>query len=191
MLGRYGEGSLVQVDFLATPEEADALRGQLEPAIRPHVQDFQVYAPSLAVSGETARGTLEQICESGGREKPGGALPLLWADNIDRLARRDPQPQAWTIEFVWNNGGGDNNAFAQSFPGPSGRDDLKTVFAKLCADDLDGMVYGLRISAGEPAMVSGPAEAVSALADAVGGHGDNDLASAIRSIGQAHAARTP
>jgi len=163
VLGKFGKGDLIQIDFLATQEEAASMFTRLDPIIGPSSQDFQVYAPSnQPPGGEGACSALAHISDAAGLD-PSQAAEAL-AEQIDSLAAADASPTVWLLEFVWN-GGCDNNAFGQCFTGPSGHDDLLEAFRSACDEWLDNRVYGLTVTDGVPDIkLCGPEAASAELA---------------------------
>jgi len=141
---------LVQVQMMATQAEAavieEALTKVLDVSYRADMglKDFQIYRPNYVP--DTASNLVETLVTATGAVDDPDQADLVEAlrdraRNID--AAPDGEKKVFSLEFVWKNGGGDENAFMQPFACPDDASaefqiDLETLLAHHA---INGDVY--------------------------------------------------
>lgn len=140
--------NLYQVDFMSVPSEAHALDAKLEELIGNKVSDLRVYEPRLVSS--SAEDTLNDVIVASpfeGSSDPDVLTILAAAVNaarrIDALVEETGTTGARTLEFVWHNGGSDENAFGQDVAVPAGPA-AKEACEKFM-ESIDALAYDLDI----------------------------------------------
>ena len=134
------DGERVQAQFMANPEQM-ALLADLEQALAPEgIPQLGSLVLDMAVTGNATElvDTIRTALSLGDiTQEQVGLEPMdrAWARaadlarQIDALAKDQPT-QPLILEFIWDNGGGDDNIFSQGFlsaVGPQG-DELADLF---------------------------------------------------------------
>ena len=161
-----------QFPFLGTDEQAQAIHAALEadfskvsvaltddtPAgeVARQVADIsnlQVYPPlGDPSSAEEILDVIEQECMDSEDDEPGRFARLrAMASAIDESARAAAATETCTMEFVWDVGGGDDNAYSSSFLAASD-DDQPEAFEELLTSFLEdaGYAYDIGMSRSAP-----------------------------------------
>lgn len=124
------DSELVQVDFLATKDEADSLYDRMKAALQ-DASDIQVYAPIR--SEEDDVGSLSNLVdntihETTLRRSAGNDERFTWVKEaalaVDAAADANPGGVG-VLEFIWTAA---PNAYADDFRLPADRDDLLATF---------------------------------------------------------------
>lgn len=168
-----------EVDFLATPSEATSLWRRLE-AIRTAdlvaghdtVQDWQVRPLTQSEPGSAVH-LVDTIVEALALDEEEDAqieALMTKAKANDALAGASGNTVGHVVDFVWDNGGGDDNCFTQAFLSASHDEGSRAsaAFVDALEDWLDNEGHAYDFTFG-PVQTSGPeqpmAEAVQELAD--------------------------
>jgi hypothetical protein len=172
IIGRHGDGKLFQYDFLASKNEAKVLHAiLLAGKLDDHVQDLQVYPPTGGDAESSARGTVDDVLSELG---VGDWNQSIDPDRIkllqDTAAEIDAggtttSSEPWVLEFVWCNGGGDDNAFAQGFMGPCDTTGLEKKFLEHLELCVSGYVREVHITRDNKLPAGGTAEAFGAVVE--------------------------
>ena len=155
ILGGTGDGELFQRDFLATADEVDALKESLDDAMGEHVQDLRMYPPTNSFENCSAIGTVSDLLGAAGvgrwAKAPAGAVEA-WeaAGNEVDAAGECEGAEPWNVEFVWSNGGGDDNAYSQGFMGPPGAVELQERYLNGLEACIGQCIRDARITRGNP-----------------------------------------
>jgi hypothetical protein len=174
---------LRQFNFLATQQEVDRVVHSLSDVLRGSVQDFQIYTPSSASKTIVADGsaahlieTLEEACEpSGAAEKSEFARVAELSERVDAESAISPGAVS-ILEFVWSNGGGDDNAFGQSYLAPADKS-LSDEFEKAVSGLMGRYSYDLSFNAPSDHEPEGDMEdALEVLYDSLESSGRKELA---------------
>lgn len=179
-----------QFDFEATVEAADRVAAALKPHLSgldaylySGIQNLQVYAPKVAPA--SACGGIDDILSAADwlDEEDASAVKALEAiaEEIDAATAEAAGTAVWTIEFVWSNGGGDDNCYADSILAPSGAPSLRERLKAALEEALNGGVYDLAVVDEEEAAgcLCGPREVLDAVAVDLKARGLGDLAAAV------------
>lgn len=137
-----GDDGLRAADFLASPGEAEALRKIMQDTLRDTVSDIQVYEPIL----DDAPGPLGELLgdiESASR-KHGGARHDALRAKAKAFEVMSGDREIISVDFVWNNGGREDNAFSSSFSAPLGTD-LRTLAREL-GEAFQGSLYDVQVT---------------------------------------------
>lgn len=187
------DGTRHEVDFLATPAEATALFSKLETvrladllAGRDTVQDWQVRPLSKEEPGSAAH-LLETITEEVFMDDADelakvAALKTL-AEANDALAGIGPTGAGHVVDFAWDNGGGDDNCFTQSYQVASGEagERASEAFADALEDWLVSEGHGYDFSIGPVQTARSEQSMAEAIQDLAGEMEDHDEPSSLAS----------
>ncbi len=103
-------------DFRGTQADADKIRADLEVKIGDDVMDLQVYTPNR--EPERVSSLIEALIDdTRGLQwlnTDDGKVAMARAVLLDAAAAASDTSYPATIEFVWENGGGDDNAFTST-----------------------------------------------------------------------------
>lgn len=187
-------GQRRQFEFEANVETADRVAAALslhlsgiDAYLDGGIQDLQVYpplvAPASACSGVadilSAADWLDEA-DDPDDVKAVKALEAI-AEEIDAASAAHGEAAVWTIEFVWCNGGGDDNCYGDSILAPPGAQSLRERFEAALLEALGSGVYDLAVV--EEGRVAespcGPHEVLEAVATDLEEHGLDDLAAAV------------
>lgn len=137
------EGYRYQQDIRMEDDQAQVLRKRLSSqlSLSDDVQDLQVYLLNEdkdRFDAFSALDLLETLTEAvsvdlsaiDAEEEPGLEELRVLAEALSASAETaEPTSlKAIQIDFTWNNGGGDDNAFTDGYAAPSGTDDQRAVF---------------------------------------------------------------
>jgi hypothetical protein len=138
------DGHRFQADFMATEAEANRAMAVLDEPMRGAVSDFQVYRvthDSAGTAGDlvsTLVGALRFRDDVEARFRAASDV----ADAIDAAASVASGFAVRTLDFVWDNGGGDDNCFTASYLLSNGCE-LGDEFEALVSKALDDDTYDL------------------------------------------------
>lgn len=129
-------------------EIRDALEADLEPVNLTDKGDIQVYCvdcdPGSAMELLTV--ILENSCLDEDCEETNAQIQAMkaMAERIDE-APGNGNPQPWLMEFIWDNGGGDDNAFSQAFCVSEDQQATATAFVDQLTDFMEeeGIAYDI------------------------------------------------
>lgn len=108
-----------QYRFMATEGAPERVRDQIADVLLDVVGDFQIYAPTSG--GENAAHLVETLmealshCEGSELESAFAAAKGLSAEVDAEAEAAGAAAVARDMEFVWDNGGGDDNCFTQGY----------------------------------------------------------------------------
>jgi hypothetical protein len=135
-----------QTDFMATEAEVDRAVAALEEPMQATVSDFQVFkvvheAGSAGDLVSTLVGALSFHDDIKERFKSASDV----ASEIDSAAASASSFTTHTLDFVWDNGGGDDNCFTEGYLLPTGCD-LGEKFEELVSKAMEPDAYDLEFS---------------------------------------------
>ncbi len=165
------DGRLICFDFMGDPLEVDRAWGRLQASLRGKMRDVQIYAPIFGTGSASAEGLLDDVCHAVGfgRWATPSARALdharAVARQIDEAAGKVQEPEPRDVEFVWANGGSDDNAFTQSFGAANG--DLDEHFRLALQELLGDHAYQFTVGVASEDVLPSLQEALAAMASAL------------------------
>lgn len=143
---------LKQYDFFSSDRQIGLLHDKFREYLSAVAQDIQVYRPTGYDPTPSASQTLNDIFDACGMEDSISeftdfAKASATAVEIDEIADLNPtDTQEYVVEFVWDNGGSVDNAYAQSIAVPQGNAELIERFETELEAALYGVAYAITIS---------------------------------------------